>query len=301
MVQLFHASGALRQEFSMARQATEFAAAGVEIFVDTAPEAQPCQAVHPADLFSADRPAGRRGTIAMKRWVLPALCSAALHLLMLALLLLAPYLDRTRPAWGVAENQVITLALVEMPTAGTAAQAPAPPTPAPEARPKRRTPQKPAAVKPSMARAAIAHNQPLPEPAPAESAAMESASDDAASAGWESASAAMPSEKNGALTGGASFADRADVQASVPLYDLNPPPDYPAAARRRNLEGTVLLEVLVDRHGRAAQVRISRSCGHDLLDRGALKSVQQWRFAPARRMGQPQEMWVQVPVRFQLQ
>jgi protein TonB len=94
---------------------------------------------------------------------------------------------------------------------------------------------------------------------------------------------------------------QASVQASVPLYDLNPAPVYPAAARRRNLEGTVLLEVLVDRDGRAAQVRVLRGSGHAMLDRSALDSVRQWRFTPALRGGRPQEMWVQVPVRFQLE
>ena len=149
MVQLFHASSALRQEFHLSQEATEAATAGADIFVDTAAEAPLCQARHPADLFSTDRAAGRRGDRAMKRWVLPALCSAALHLLLLALLLFAPDLERTRPGWGVTENRVITLALVEMPTIGTAAPAPAPHPPDPMARPKRR-----AAVKPSIATAA---------------------------------------------------------------------------------------------------------------------------------------------------
>lgn len=294
-MQLFHASGALRQEFSMAQQATEAAAAGVDIFVDAAEEAPLCRAVHPADLFSADRPAGRRGTIAMKRWVLPALCSAAFHLLLLALLLFAPDLERTRPGWGVDENRVITLALVEMPAVGAGAQASAPPTPVPEVRPKPR-----AAAKPLVTMAAPTPIQPLPETAPAESASLESASDDAASAVGERAAATMPSEENGARMGGAPIADGTNVRASVPLYALNPPPFYPAAARRSNLQGTVLLEVLVDRQGRASQVRVGRSCGHEMLDRSALASVRQWHFEPARRMGQPQEMWVQVPVRFQL-
>ncbi|MFZ1984901.1 MAG: hypothetical protein WAU91_10840, partial [Desulfatitalea sp.] len=115
MVQFLHVSGTLRQEFSMAREAS---AAGADIFVDTAAEAQLCQAMHPADLFRADRPADRSGKSAMKPWVLPALCSVALHLLLFALLLFAPNLGWIRPAWSVAESQVITLALVEMPASG---------------------------------------------------------------------------------------------------------------------------------------------------------------------------------------
>jgi protein TonB len=94
--------------------------------------------------------------------------------------------------------------------------------------------------------------------------------------------------------------DRAAVQASVPLYDLNPPPLYPRTARRRNYQGTVILDVFVTAHGKVAQVRIAESSGYEILDRSAVKSVQGWRFAPARRAGHPIQMWVQVPVRFEL-
>lgn len=94
--------------------------------------------------------------------------------------------------------------------------------------------------------------------------------------------------------------DRAAVQASVPLYDLNPPPRYPRAARKRNYQGTVMLDVLVTANGSVAQVRIAQSSGYKILDRSAAKSVKGWRFSPALRAGLPIEMWVQVPVRFEL-
>ena len=71
-------------------------------------------------------------------------------------------------------------------------------------------------------------------------------------------------------------------------------------ARRRHYQGTVLLDVLVDRQGRVDQVEIAQSCGYRILDRSALKSVRQWRFEPARRFGRPIEMWVQVPIKFEL-
>ena len=94
--------------------------------------------------------------------------------------------------------------------------------------------------------------------------------------------------------------DQAAVQASVPLYDLNPPPRYPRAARKRNYQGTVTLDVRVTVDGSVAQIRITKSSGYAILDRSAAKSVRGWRFSPALRAGQPIEMWVQVPVRFEL-
>lgn len=95
--------------------------------------------------------------------------------------------------------------------------------------------------------------------------------------------------------------DRAVVQASVPRYDLNPPPHYPRVARRRQYQGTVMLDVQVTVDGQVAQVRVAESSGYPILDKSAVKSVKEWHFTPARRGGRPIEMWVQVPVRYELQ
>lgn len=93
----------------------------------------------------------------------------------------------------------------------------------------------------------------------------------------------------------------AEVQVSVPLYELNPSPNYPRVAQRRRYQGTVILDVLVDTAGNAAQVKVAQSSGYTVLDRSAKADVQQWRFKPARRGFQPIEMWVQVPVRYELE
>jgi protein TonB len=87
---------------------------------------------------------------------------------------------------------------------------------------------------------------------------------------------------------------------AVPVYRKNPAPRYPHVARRRGYEGTVVLEVLVNEAGRVEDLRLFQSSGYDVLDRAAIKSVQEWVFEPARRGDQRVEMWVQVPVRFQL-
>lgn len=92
----------------------------------------------------------------------------------------------------------------------------------------------------------------------------------------------------------------AAVEVSVPLYDINPSPDYPSVAIRRRYEGTVMLNVLVDKTGRAAEVKVDRSSGYAVLDRNAKAVVSRWRFKPARKGTQTIEMWVQVPVRYKL-
>ena len=98
--------------------------------------------------------------------------------------------------------------------------------------------------------------------------------------------------------------DRANVRAvieAIPLYQVNPPPVYPVRARRRGHIGTVTLEVLVNSEGRVNGLRIFRSSGHSSLDRSALRSVKEWIFEPGKKGMKNVEMWVRVPVRFQLE
>jgi protein TonB len=92
----------------------------------------------------------------------------------------------------------------------------------------------------------------------------------------------------------------AAVELSVPLYEINPPPNYPSVARRRRYEGTVVLNVLVDTTGRAAEVTVAQSSGYAVLDRSAKADVSRWRFKPARKGFRTVEMWVKVPVRYEL-
>jgi protein TonB len=90
------------------------------------------------------------------------------------------------------------------------------------------------------------------------------------------------------------------VHEATPLYRLNPLPEYPLTARKRGHQGTVILEVLVDREGRVADLRLSASCGYSVLDLAALAGVKTWLFEPGTRGGENVEMWVKVPVRFRL-
>jgi protein TonB len=87
---------------------------------------------------------------------------------------------------------------------------------------------------------------------------------------------------------------------ATPLYRRNPPPDYPPLARRRGLEGTVQLDVLVNHRGGVNQVRLAETSGHDLLDRAAIAAVENWLFEPGKRGDETIDMWVRVPIRFAL-
>jgi protein TonB len=112
----------------------------------------------------------------------------------------------------------------------------------------------------------------------------------------ESASPATAS-----LGEGGQGAKPALVSEATPLYRRNPVPEYPLAARKRGFQGTVVLEVHVDRQGRVADLRLSASSGYSVLDQAAMASVKTWLFDPGTRGGEKADMWVKVPVRFKLE
>jgi protein TonB len=90
------------------------------------------------------------------------------------------------------------------------------------------------------------------------------------------------------------------LQMAFPRYRLNVPPTYPGLARKRGQEGTVILQVLVNKEGRVDDLKIDVSSNFNLLDRTAVIAVRKWSFEPGRRGDVKIPMWVKVPVTFKL-
>ena len=74
---------------------------------------------------------------------------------------------------------------------------------------------------------------------------------------------------------------------------------YTEDARRSNLEGEVVLEIVVRRDGSVSDIRLVDGLPGGLNER-AIAAVRQWRFAPATRLGQPVDVIVEVAVEFKL-
>ena len=111
--------------------------------------------------------------------------------------------------------------------------------------------------------------------------------------------------RGGAGSPGVAIGGAGDDPNSVSVahadYASNPPPVYPAIARRRAQQGTVTVRVLVGADGSVERAEISDSSGFDSLDDAALETVRsRWRFVPARHGGIAVESWVLVPIRFAL-
>lgn len=76
-------------------------------------------------------------------------------------------------------------------------------------------------------------------------------------------------------------------------------PLYPDIARSARVEGTVVLEAVLDTNGHVTQLRVLQSV--PLLDRAALDAVRQWRYTPSLYGGHPVSVLMTITVRFTLQ
>jgi periplasmic protein TonB len=74
---------------------------------------------------------------------------------------------------------------------------------------------------------------------------------------------------------------------------------YTDDARRRGIQGDVLLEIVIRRDGSVGDVRLQRGLDRG-LDQRAIEAVRQWRFSPAKRHGVPVDVIVDASVEFKL-
>lgn len=81
-------------------------------------------------------------------------------------------------------------------------------------------------------------------------------------------------------------------------YVRAPAPVYPRESSRRREYGTVLLRVLVDLHGRPAQIQVERSSGYHRLDLAARNAVEKALFRPHEVNGVAQAAQVLIPIEF---
>jgi protein TonB len=91
-----------------------------------------------------------------------------------------------------------------------------------------------------------------------------------------------------------------------PVMDYDSPPkpvkitrpQYPQEAFVKKIEGTVLVEIMIDSSGRVVRARVLQSV--PMLDAAAIQTVYQWIFQPAVKHGRPVPTIAQAPVSFRI-
>lgn len=104
-------------------------------------------------------------------------------------------------------------------------------------------------------------------------------------------------EGEGGGYGGGVYGPGSGVEPPRLLSEVKP--DYTEDARRRGIEGDVVMEIVVRRDGSVGDVRIVQGLGAG-LDQRAADAVRRWRFAPGTRRGAPVDVMVEVAVEFKL-
>ena len=89
-----------------------------------------------------------------------------------------------------------------------------------------------------------------------------------------------------------------DVQAPVKLHA--PRPGYTEEARQARIQGVVMLQVIVDTEGNVVDPKIIKGLPMG-LDEQAVETVQQWKFEPALRDGEPVPVYYNLTINFSLQ
>jgi len=76
-------------------------------------------------------------------------------------------------------------------------------------------------------------------------------------------------------------------------------PEYPEEARQAHIQGTVILQVRIDKEGNVVSLELIS--GHPMLAATAIAAVRQWKYRPYLLNGEPVEVDTQVLVNFVLQ
>jgi len=85
-----------------------------------------------------------------------------------------------------------------------------------------------------------------------------------------------------------------------PILIKTVPVRYPELAKQAQIEGTVMLRVVIDEKGKVIRVSVLTSDVTTSMEKAAMAAVRQYRFRPAKQRMQPVKAAVAIPVRFTL-
>jgi TonB family protein len=106
-------------------------------------------------------------------------------------------------------------------------------------------------------------------------------------------------EGYGGGTGGGVY--RPGNGVTLPTVVFEKRPQYTSDAMRAKVQGTVLLECVVNADGTVGEVNVVRSLDPTFgLDQEAIKAAKLWKFKPGTRMGQPVPVLVTIELTFTL-
>lgn len=88
-----------------------------------------------------------------------------------------------------------------------------------------------------------------------------------------------------------------DVKAPVAISRIDPV--YPEVARKARIQGIVIVEAIIDKHGSVRDVKVLKGLPFG-LDQAAVDAVKRWRFKPGTLNGAPVDVIFNLTVNFKL-
>jgi protein TonB len=112
------------------------------------------------------------------------------------------------------------------------------------------------------------------------------------------------------LDGSARLAQEQPENTSDAVYELGdgvtppkaiyqPDPEYSESARKKKINGTVIVAMIVTAEGKVRDLKIIKSLDKS-LDKQAIAAVSKWKFQPATKGGKPVAVHLPVEVDFRL-
>lgn len=162
----------------------------------------------------------------------------------------------------------------------------------PEERPPEKKP-KPKKIKPKQFTAQKQHRPPTPE------LQMPRLSFDPAPS--DTATVSVPAPTGGGFSGTAAAAGFSLGEVDTPPRLVRYiPPLYPTMAKRRRIEGKVLLRALITTEGKAEQISVVSAEPEGIFEEVAQKALSRWTFRPGILEGKEVPTWIEIPVAFTL-
>lgn len=174
--------------------------------------------------------------------------------------------------------------------------------PEPQKKPVSRETKKPAPKKKPVAREKAPKPEPAAETPPAQEAAPASAPASApavATAPTPVAGAGQGAGRGGSRGVHGGTYGQGEIDGKLVALK-HAQPEYPASARRRNIEGWVKVRFIVNTHGRPEQIKVLSADPKDVFEASVERAVSGWRFRPGTVNGEVVRVLVEQTIRFRL-
>jgi TonB family protein len=93
--------------------------------------------------------------------------------------------------------------------------------------------------------------------------------------------------------------DRLGNDLTPPKATYQPEPEYPDKARKKKIQGTVMVSIVITPEGTVRDAKVMTGVDK-ALDQKALEAVSKWRFQPATKDGKPVALRTVVEIGFHL-